>query len=153
MASNAAKTKKAHFTVVSWQPTESDWKKAETDPIFKHFCMFNQYSYDVNPQMSEILGTVIDLFEDGIDGMTLPDLSEVLDAIESEYKQFHGFTPATKGSENWAKLKSSRLLYGTVKIDRAFQKRAERHVRSIIKFVRQTDEVAAYLKREEAKAA
>jgi hypothetical protein len=144
---------KAHFRIIPWKPNAADWKKAETDPIFKHICIFNQYSVDVNPQMNAILGSVIDLFEDGVDGMTLPILSEVLDAIESEYKQFHGFTPAAKGSENWSKLKSSRLLYGSVKIDRAFQKRAERHVRNILKFMRQLDEVAACLHRPSAKVA
>jgi hypothetical protein len=152
MASSAANAKKK-LKSVQWKPTEADWKKAKTNPIFKHFCMLNQYSPDVNPQMNAILCSVIDLFEDHIDGMTLPALSDVLDAVESEYKQFHGLTPNTKGCENWAKLKSSRLLYGTVKIDRAFEKRAERPVRSIIMFMSQLDEVTAYLKREEAKAA
>jgi hypothetical protein len=139
-----------HFKIVPWKPSENDWRKAENNPIFKHFCMFNHYSPDVNPQMNAILGSVVDLFEDGVDGMTLPVLSEVLDTIESEYKQFHGITPATKGCENWAKLKSSRLLYGTVKIDRTFQKRAERHVLDIIKFMSECKQVEAYLKRKAA---
>jgi hypothetical protein len=148
MASDVSGKKK--FRSVQWKPSESDWKKAETNPIYKHICMLNQYC-DVNPQMDAILCNVIDVCED--DEVQEHILSEVLDAIESEYKQFHGITPATKGSENWAKLKSSRLLYGTVKIDRAFQKRAERHVRNIIKFLSQLDEVAAYLKRKEAEVA
>jgi hypothetical protein len=115
--------------------------------------MLNHYE---NLQMTVILGIVIDVFDNGDDRgdeMTFPLFSQVLDAIESEYKQFHGITPATKGSENWAKLKSARLLYGTVKIDREFEKRAERHVRNMIKFMRQLDEVSAYLKRQEAKTA
>src|SRR5205814_4440205 len=55
------------------------------------------------------------------------------------------FRTSPSGVEKWF-TDLPRVLYGTVKIDRAFQKRAERHVRSIIKFLIQLDEVAAYLK-------
>jgi hypothetical protein len=75
-------------------------------------------------------------------------LGKVLDAVDSEYKQFHGITPAPKGCENWAKLKSSRLLYGTVKRGLAFEKRTERHVRSIIKFISQIEEARSRLPRQ-----
>jgi hypothetical protein len=73
--------------------------------------MLNQYC-DVNSQMTEILRCVINVCDD--DEVQEHILGKVLDAVDSEYKQFHGITLAPKGCENWAKLKSSRLLYGTV---------------------------------------
>ncbi|HEY3987970.1 MAG TPA: hypothetical protein VGM02_01645 [Acidobacteriaceae bacterium] len=75
-------------------------------------------------------------------------LAEVRSAIQSEFDEFH--TPVTKGSENWHKQKSVQLIYGATKIDSAFRKRAERHVRGIIKWLRQADEVEAYMVRKQA---
>jgi hypothetical protein len=106
----------SHFPLIPSKPTANDWKKAESDAIFKHICMLNQYSDDVNPQMHAIIASVMEVCED--DEVPLSILSKVLDSIDSEYKQFHGLTPVCEGSENWAKQKSVRLLYGDVKIDR-----------------------------------
>jgi hypothetical protein len=80
--------------------------------------------------------------------MSLSDFSAVLDALDSEYKQFHGLTPATKGSENWAKLKSTHSIYAAVRIDRTHQKRVEKHIRGIVRFLREAEQVANYLSRQ-----
>jgi hypothetical protein len=123
-------TRTKTFKLVPWKPTAEDWKKAESNPIFRHFCMFNQYQG--NPQMYELLGIIMDVYEE--DQMSLNDLNEVLDSVEFGYKRFHGLTPSPV---DWSKVESSRLLWGDVKIDGAYQKRAEGYIRATVQSPRE----------------
>jgi hypothetical protein len=59
--------------------------------------------------------------------------------------EFHSSTRALVRHE-----RSARLLYGEVKIDGAYQRQAERHIREIVKFIQECREVEAYLKRKAA---
>lgn len=75
-----------------------------------------------------------------------PDIvDKVMQAITDEYHEFHSPLPPVKGSENWKNTRV-RLLYAkTIKIDAAFRKRAERHVRSLIQWEQQFQKLAAYM--------
>ena len=79
-----------------------------------------------------------------------PDIVEkLMEMLQDEYHEFHSPLPPPKGSENW-KSTSVRLLYSkTVKIDAAFRKRAQRHVRETINFLEMAKAFAA---RAEAKS-
>ena len=105
-------------------------EERESDPISRHFCLTNQYLE--NPQMYALLRIIMDVYEE--DQMSLTDLSEILDSVEFGYKHFHGLTPSPV---DWSKVESSRLLWGDVKIDGAYQKHAEGHIRVTVKLWRE----------------
>jgi hypothetical protein len=115
--------------IVPWKPKAENWETAKTNPYHLSFCLSNEYD---NPQMQALLFSVHDVAE--ADNVLESEFAAMLEAIKSEYEHFHGIVPTTKSSENWPKTRSARLLYGDVKIDGVYRKRAERHLREIVKF-------------------
>jgi hypothetical protein len=124
------------MTLVQWKPKAENWEQAKTDPYHLEFCLMNEYVD--NPQMKALLFSIGDVAE--ADKVLESEYRAMLEAIKSEYEQFHSITPATKGSENWSKTQSARLLYG-------------RHLREIVKFERTLPAIAAYVERKAVKKA
>jgi hypothetical protein len=61
--------------------------------------------------------------------------------IRQEYHVFNSGEPLPQGFQNWRNTRSARLLYAdTVKVDAAYRKRAERHIREIIRFFFECEE-------------
>lgn len=91
-----------------------------------------EITFKESPQMAEIFRCFRRVCETD---WPHPDLVDKLaQSIIDEYHEFHSPLPPVKGSENWKNTRV-RLLYAkTVKIDFAFRKRAERHVRSLIQW-------------------
>jgi len=81
-----------------------------------------------------------------------PELAKTIEEnIRAEYSDFHSGEPLPEGSQHWRETRSARLLYsGTVKIDAAYYKRAERHVQETLHFFAMCGEVESYLKRKAA---
>jgi CRISPR/Cas system-associated exonuclease Cas4 (RecB family) len=67
--------------------------------------------------------------------------------IRPEDCEFHSADPLPDGNQHWRKTKVRFIYPHTVKINAAFRKRAERHVRETLNFFRMCDEVAAYQQR------
>ena len=82
-----------------------------------------------NDQMFVILQIAMDECEDKVE---LNLFGEALDAIECDYKTFHGLTPVVDGCENWARQECVQLLFGNVPIDQVFEQRAEEYIREVI---------------------
>ncbi len=81
-----------------------------------------------------------------------PELAKQIEAdIREEYRDFPADEPLPEGSQNWRERRSVQLLYAVkVKIDAAYQKLAERHVRDAVHFYFMCDQVAPYLARQAA---
>ena len=98
-------------------------------------------TYEESPQMGEIFRCAKQVCETE---WPQPEMVEkLMEMLQEEYHEFHSPLPPPKGSENW-KSTAVRLLYpNTIKIDDAFRKRAERHVRDTIKFLQMAQAFAA----------
>lgn len=84
-----------------------------------------------NPKLHAIFGAMSDLLEEGV---FPPQVVEAfITRIESEYRDFHSPSAPSKPVEVWKKQRPIQLLYSdSVKVNRAYLKRAERYVRRMI---------------------
>jgi hypothetical protein len=76
--------------------------------------------------------------------------NQVLYTIRCEECDFRSADPLPDGSQNWRKTKVRFIYPHTVKINAAFRKRAERHVRETLTFFRMCDAYATYQERKPA---
>jgi hypothetical protein len=123
--------------MINWKPEAANWERAKSDPHHMEFCMMNEY-FGVR-QMEAMIWSAGDVAErDDV----RPDIwGDVLAAIKSEYEQFHAPTDTA-----WKPSKTVVSLYSKdATVDNNFRRRAERHIRGMVKFLLQTEEVEAYL--------
>ena len=108
-----------------------------TSPVDALLRKFNEYSPissddPGNPKLHAIFGTMSNLLEEGVLPSAL--VEAFIAKIESEFRNFHSPLAPSKAVEIWKKDRSIELLYSdSVKVDQAYQKRAERYVRRMIR--------------------
>ena len=115
--------------------------KSPADALFRKYNEYSAISSDDpgNPKLHAIFVVMSNLLEEGVLPPQLVDAFIV--KIESEFRNFHSPSAPSKAAGIWKKDRMIELIYSdSVKVNKAYQKRAERYVRQMInEIVRQQD--------------